>query len=68
MNNEYSSKHQMGPYPRFIIFAILSFFPLLGFILSIVAIFVSYTSYVYDGYPLSYTLFLFFFINLVAIY
>lgn len=59
MHKEYSTSHQMGNYPDIIIFAILSFFPFLGIFLSFSAVYVSYLTYVEDGYVLSYSIIVF---------
>lgn len=66
MEKEYQSRHQMGPYPKVVIYAILGFFPLLGIILTVAAIYVSYISFVFDGYTLLGALLVFAYIMLVA--
>lgn len=66
MEKEYTSLNQMGPYPQIVIIALLSFFPLVGFCLTVAAISVSYSSYVHDGYSLLHTLLLFIFMMSVA--
>lgn len=65
MDKEYLSQHQMGPLPKVVIFAILGFFPLLGIALTVATIYVSYISFMYDGYSLLDTLL--FFVNMMFV-
>lgn len=66
MDKKYTSSHQMGDYPKFVIAIILSFFPLLGLTLAFSAFFVAYSTYANEGYPIEYALTIFGFIMLVA--
>ena len=52
MNKEYSTTHQMGNYPKWIIALMLAYFPFLGIMLSFLSIYVLYSSYILEGYPL----------------
>lgn len=67
MEKEYSTSHQMGNLPNFFIVLILSFFPLLGVFLFLVAIYVPYNSYVFEGETIAFSIRLFIFTMLLAI-
>ena len=66
MDKEYESLWQMGPYPKIVVAAMLGFCPLVGGCLTVVAIWVSYYSYIYDKYPLSYAISIFMLVMLGA--
>lgn len=68
MNKEYSTSHQMGNFPKGIIILMLGFFPFLGSILFFLSIYVLYSSYILDGYPLGYSCASFAFVMLVSIF
>ena len=68
MNKEYSTTHQMGNYPKGIIVLMLACFPFLGIMLSFLAIYVLYSSYVLDGYSMASSLGIFAFVMLPSVF
>ena len=52
MEKEYYSNTQMGNYPKYVVFLLFSFFPLLGILLACAAVYASFVSIVIDGSPL----------------
>ena len=55
----YETGHQMGPYPKAIIWAILSVLPTVGILLIVCAFIASFSIITIDGYPISVAFFLF---------
>ena len=55
----YETEHQMGNYPKWIIYTVLSVFPVLGIIFIIFSIVVFYYAVVIDAYPVIFSFLLF---------
>ena len=55
----YETEHQMGPYPKVIIWAILGAFPTVGTLMMIFAFYAAYLCVAVDGSPISVSILLF---------